>query len=94
MDAVAGLMIDAGFPRLLKSPRISSNLNFLLKSLLIFSKNLDFEENLKFPQIQKIENSILAISLLNNTNNLNVKAVKHNRILGQHGSISLYCLIV
>ena len=94
MDAVAGLMIDAGLPRLLKSPRISSNLNFLLRSLLIFSKNLDFEENLKFPQIQKIENSILAISLLNNTNNLNVKAVKHNCILGQHGSISLYCLIV
>ena len=31
---------------------------------------MDFQENLKSPQIQKIENSILAISLLNNTNSL------------------------
>ena len=58
-------------PRLLKSPQISSNLKFL-KSLI--SKNIDFQENLlKYPQIQKTEHSILAISLLNiNTNNLSV----------------------
>ena len=70
--------------------QISSNLKFLLKSPLISSKNVDFQENLlKSPQIQKIENSILAI-----TNNLIVRAVKHNCILGHHGGISLYCLIV
>ena len=86
---------STGLPRLLKLPQISSNLKFLLKSPLISSKNVDFQENLlKSPQIQKIENSILAISLLNNTNNLSVRAVNHNCIVGRHGNISLYCLIV
>ena len=75
-------------------PQISSNLKFL-KSPLISSKNVDFQENLiKSPQIQKIENPILAISLLNNTNNLSVRTVKHNCVLGRYGSISLYCVIV
>ena len=83
-----------GLPRLLKLSQFCSNLKFL-KSPLISSKNVDFQENLlKSPQIQKIENSILAISLLNNTNNLVVRAVKHNCLLGHHGIISLYCLIV
>ena len=73
-------------------PQIS-HLKFLFKSI-ISSKNVDFHENLlKSLQIQKIENSILAISLLNNANNLSVKTVKHNCI-GHHGSISLYCLFV
>ena len=75
------------------SPQISSkNIDFpesLLKSPLISSKNIDFPESLiKSPQIQRIENSILAISLLNNTNNL--RAVKHSCILGHHGNTSLY----
>ena len=52
--------------RVATPPQISSNLKFLLKSPLIFSKNVNFQENLKSPQIQKKENSILAISLLNN----------------------------
>ena len=87
--------MEYGLPPLLKSRQISSNLKFFLKSPLISSKNADFQENLlKSPQIQKIENSILAISLLNNTNNLVVRAVKHNCILDHHGSMSLYCLIV
>ena len=84
---------ETGLPRLLKSPQISSNLKFLLKSPLISSKNVDFHENLlKSPKISKIENSILAISLVNNTNNLSLRAVKH--ILDHYGSISLYFLIV
>ena len=67
------------------------------KKSLISSKNADFQETsnlLKSPQIQNIENSILAILLLNNTNNVSVRAVKQNCILGHHGSISLYYLIV
>ena len=68
-----------GLPHLLKSPQISSNLKFLLKSCLISPQNVNFHENLlKSPQIEKIENSILAISLLSNTTNLSVRAVKHN----------------
>ena len=86
---------STGLPRLLKLPQISSNLKFLLKSPLISSKNVDFQENLlNSAHIQKIENPILAISLLNNTNNLSVRAVNHNCIVGRHGNISLYCLIV
>ena len=74
-------------------PQISSNLKFL-KSPLISSKNVDFQENLiKSPQIQKIENPILAISLLNNSNNLSVRTVKHNCVLGHYGSIC-NCLFV
>ena len=77
--------------RVAMPPQISSNLNSFLKSPLISSKNVDFPENLlKSAQIQKIENSILAISLLNNTNNLSLRAVKHNCILGHHGNISLH----
>ena len=67
-------MILLRLPRPLKSPQISSNLKFLLKSSLISSKNVDFQENLKSPQIQNIENPILANSLLNNTNNVSVRA--------------------
>ena len=67
--------------RVATPPQISSDMKFLLKSPLISSKNVDFQENpLKSPQIQKIQNSILAILLLNNTNNLGVRAVKHNYI--------------
>ena len=72
-------------PNLLKfeiSPQVSSN---LLKKCR-FSR--------KSPQIQKTENYILAISLLNNSNNFSVRAVKHNCVLDHHESISLYCLIV
>ena len=59
--------IIQGRQRLLKSPQIPSNLKFLLKSPLISSKKIDFQENLlKSPQIQNIENFVLAISLLNN----------------------------
>ena len=54
--------------------QISSNLKFLLKSSLISSKNVDFQENLTSPQIQNIENPVLANSLLNNTNNVSVRA--------------------
>ena len=80
-----------------KPPQISSNLlkkyRFSRKPPQISSKNVDFPESLlKSPQIQRIENSILAISLLNNTNNL--RAVKHSCILGHHGNTSLYWLYV
>ena len=86
---------STGFSRLLKLLQISSNLKFLLKSPLMSAKNVDFQENLlNSAQIQKIENPILAISLLNNTNNLSVRAVNHNCTLGHHGNISLHCLIV
>ena len=68
-------------------------MKFLLKSPLISSINVDFQENLLKPlQIQK--KIVLAISLLNNTNNLSLRAVKNNGILSHRGSISLYCLIV
>ena len=60
-------LLHSGLLRLLRSPQISSNLKYLLKSPLISSKNVNLQENLlKSAQIQKIENSILAISLLNN----------------------------
>ena len=73
----------------------SSNLLKFEFSPQISSKNVDFHENLlKSPQILKMENSILEISLLNNTNNLSVRAVKRNCILGHYGSISFYFLIV
>ena len=72
-------------------PQISPNLPKISSNLL---KKCRFSRNP--PQISsnsKIQNSILAISLLNNTNKLSVKEVKHNFILGHHGSISLYCLV-
>ena len=53
-----------------------------------------FKKTSNLLKFRKIENFILAISLLNNTNNLSERAVKHNSILGHHGSISLYCLVV
>ena len=63
-----GNSVFTGLPHL-KSPQISSNLKFLLKSPLIWSKNVDFQENLlKSPQIQKMENPISAISLFGNKN--------------------------
>ena len=67
-----------GSPRVATPPQISSNLKFLLKFSLISSKMQISKETFLKSQIQKIENSILAISLLNNTN----IAVKHNCVLG------------
>ena len=76
------------------SLQISSYLKFLIKSPLVSSKNVDFQKILlKSLQIKK-KKIILSTSLLNNTNSLRLKAVKHNRILGHHGSISLYCLVI
>ena len=77
--------ISSNFLKFEISPQISSNL----------LKNVDFQEKLlKSPLIQKTENCIFAISLLNKTNNLSVKSVKHNCILGHRRSISLHCLVV
>ena len=37
---------STGLPCLLKSPHVSSNFKFFLKSPLISSENVDFQENL------------------------------------------------
>ena len=47
-------ILEAGLPRLLKSLQISSDLKFLLRSPLISSKNVDFQENLLKFKKQKI----------------------------------------